>query len=229
MAAERSSMSSPLWNKCLDHLESELGAQQFNTWIRPLQIIEGEQELELLAPNQYVLEWVNEHLLERVQHFMHHISDGAAPRITVRIGTQRREEPSDTAIATPAPSTRRHAGGGERGLCLQPPVHLRGGGAGQDPPDACGRQSDSGTFTSVPRGLSAFRGVRRGDDQGAATQPDRRLPSMPCSSTTSSSSLARSGHRRNFSILSMRYWKVSSRSCSPVIATPRSWTGWKSG
>ncbi len=106
MAAERSSMSSPLWNKCLDHLESELGAQQFNTWIRPLQIIEGEQELELLAPNQYVLEWVNEHLLERVQHFMRHISDGAAPRITVRIGTQRREEPSDTAITTPAPSAR---------------------------------------------------------------------------------------------------------------------------
>ncbi|WP_411675240.1 DnaA N-terminal domain-containing protein, partial [Acidiferrobacter thiooxydans] len=26
-----------MWKKCLDRLEEELSAQQFNTWIRPLQ------------------------------------------------------------------------------------------------------------------------------------------------------------------------------------------------
>ena len=32
--------SSSLWKKCLAQLEEELSAQQFNTWIRPLQAIE---------------------------------------------------------------------------------------------------------------------------------------------------------------------------------------------
>ncbi len=93
-------MPTSLWNKCLNHLETELGARQFNTWVRPLQVTEGERELELLAPNQYVLEWVSDHLLERIQQLIEQHSNGSAPQINIRIGTQRKEEPSDVAIST---------------------------------------------------------------------------------------------------------------------------------
>ncbi|MDH3411330.1 MAG: hypothetical protein OEM98_02475, partial [Gammaproteobacteria bacterium] len=51
-----------LWKKCLDRLEGELSPQQFNTWIRPLHAVEDGECLRLLAPNQFVRDWVNEHL-----------------------------------------------------------------------------------------------------------------------------------------------------------------------
>ncbi len=90
-----------LWNRCLEHLETELGSRQFNTWVRPLQVTESEEGLELLAPNQYVLEWVNDHLLNRIRHLLEQYAGESPPEVVVRIGTQQKEEPSDTAITTP--------------------------------------------------------------------------------------------------------------------------------
>lgn len=54
------------WQTCLDRLEGELTAQQFNTWIRPLQAIEENDKLRILAPNQFVLDWVNNRFLDRI-------------------------------------------------------------------------------------------------------------------------------------------------------------------
>ena len=54
------------WQACLDRLEGELTAQQFNTWIRPLQAIEENDVLRILAPNQFVLDWVNNRFLDRI-------------------------------------------------------------------------------------------------------------------------------------------------------------------
>ena len=54
------------WQACLERLEGELTAQQFNTWIRPLQAIEENDKLRILAPNQFVLDWVNSRFLERI-------------------------------------------------------------------------------------------------------------------------------------------------------------------
>jgi chromosomal replication initiator protein len=34
-------------------LEAELPEQQFNTWVRPLQALEGAGALKLLAPNRF--------------------------------------------------------------------------------------------------------------------------------------------------------------------------------
>ena len=49
-----------LWNQCLRRLEAELPEQHFNTWIRPLQAVEDGGRLRLLAPNRYVVDWVNQ-------------------------------------------------------------------------------------------------------------------------------------------------------------------------
>ncbi|MDR0576352.1 MAG: chromosomal replication initiator protein DnaA [Candidatus Accumulibacter sp.] len=68
---------SSFWNSCLTRFEQELSSQQFNTWIRPLRL-EGEdipdQGLRLVAPNGFILKWVKERYLERIeelgrQHF----------------------------------------------------------------------------------------------------------------------------------------------------------------
>ncbi len=83
--------------------------QQFNTWIRPLQAIEAEEHLEILAPNRFVLDWIRDKYGDRIRG----IVDAAAPerRIAVSVGVgslDRRE----AAPAKPAPaviaSERRH-------------------------------------------------------------------------------------------------------------------------
>ena len=58
------------WNHCLRQLEKDLPVQQFNTWIRPLSIDENgtsKDALALLAPNRFVLQWVRERFLGRME------------------------------------------------------------------------------------------------------------------------------------------------------------------
>jgi chromosomal replication initiator protein len=77
-----------LWNRCLRVLESELPIQQFNTWVRPLQAIERQGELKLLAPNRYVVEWLGDNSLSRIRELIREFSDGAAPLLVVDVGTR---------------------------------------------------------------------------------------------------------------------------------------------
>jgi chromosomal replication initiator protein len=61
---------SSFWNSCLNQFEQELPQQQFNTWIRPLRL-EGEDQvaegLRLIAPNGFILKWVKERYLTRIE------------------------------------------------------------------------------------------------------------------------------------------------------------------
>ena len=60
------SAESTLWNQCTRVLQAELPEQQFNTWIRPLQAVDDGSVLRLLAPNRFVIDWVQRHHLERI-------------------------------------------------------------------------------------------------------------------------------------------------------------------
>jgi chromosomal replication initiator protein len=73
-----------MWQQCLDRLEAELTIQQFNTWIRPLQAVEDESFLRLLAPNQFVLDWVSNRLLGRINEVLQEI-DTKDPGLTVKL------------------------------------------------------------------------------------------------------------------------------------------------
>jgi chromosomal replication initiator protein len=61
------------WESCLQRFEQELPAQQFNTWIRPLRL-EGEATalddgLRLIAPNTFILKWVRDRYLTRIEDY----------------------------------------------------------------------------------------------------------------------------------------------------------------
>ena len=81
-------MTESLWNRCLRVLESELPVQQFNTWVRPLQAIERDGELRLLAPNRWVIEWLGENSLPRIRELVLEFADGAAPDLVLDVGTR---------------------------------------------------------------------------------------------------------------------------------------------
>ncbi len=59
------------WDQCLQRFQDDLSAQQYNTWIKPLTLEEGDGRLRILAPNRFVLDWFREkfssHLLSWAQ------------------------------------------------------------------------------------------------------------------------------------------------------------------
>ena len=83
-------MLQSIWKLCAASLQDELPSQQFNTWIRPLQIDESAspQELRLLAPNRFICDWVAEKFLNRIRELASHyhqdnslqVAVGVAPR-----------------------------------------------------------------------------------------------------------------------------------------------------
>jgi chromosomal replication initiator protein len=77
-----------LWNRCLRVLESELPEQQFNTWVRPLQPVERDGELRLLAPNRYVIEWLSQNALPRIKELLLAFADGLVPDVVLDVGTR---------------------------------------------------------------------------------------------------------------------------------------------
>ena len=80
----------PLWSNCLAHLERELSAQQFNTWIRPLQAINDAQALRLLAPNRFVMQWVKDRFMERIAELATQYSGTTRLTVSVEVGEHER-------------------------------------------------------------------------------------------------------------------------------------------
>ena len=86
-------MSVELWQQCVELLRDELPAQQFNTWIRPLQVEAEGDELRVYAPNRFVLDWVNEKYLGRVMELLDEHGNGMAPALSLLIGSKRSSAP----------------------------------------------------------------------------------------------------------------------------------------
>lgn len=55
------------WQVCLERFKQELSAQQFNTWIRPIQFRSENGSIQLIAPNRFVQQWVKEKFLTRIE------------------------------------------------------------------------------------------------------------------------------------------------------------------
>jgi chromosomal replication initiator protein len=94
-------LSQSLWEQCVDRLEGELSAQQFNTWIRPLQSVQNGNQIRLLAPNQFVLDWINQNFLNRIQELISQMHGVDVP-VRLEVGSQ--------TLTTPITSTKASSG-----------------------------------------------------------------------------------------------------------------------
>jgi chromosomal replication initiator protein len=111
------------WQRCLDLLEGELPAQQYNTWIRPLQSVEEGHAIRLLAPNAFVLDWVQKNYLRRFHELTSQVWSGNAPEIRLEIGSLA----SATPLNRPGPQAVGGTGQGQfdhAGRQKQPPKPL---------------------------------------------------------------------------------------------------------
>jgi chromosomal replication initiator protein len=103
-----------LWHRCLRQLEAELPEQQFNTWIRPLQAVEDGRVLRLLAPNRFVVDWVNENVAQRISELVDAVSTEPGLSIMVEVGSRAAANSPPPPVAT-TPS---------RGFAKEPPAVL---------------------------------------------------------------------------------------------------------
>ncbi|MCC5862524.1 MAG: chromosomal replication initiator protein DnaA [Gammaproteobacteria bacterium] len=124
-------MQASLWTRCVRQLEAELPEQQVNTWIRPLQAVESGEELRLLAPNRFVVDWLEQHLAARIREVAATLPGGEHARIVIEVGTR--------AVASGAPTAAAHE---------QAPV------ASRQPAMLGSRLNPSFTFTNFVEGKS---------------------------------------------------------------------------
>ena len=58
------------WNKCSEKLENKLSQDDFNTWIRPLKGSLNKNTLEIIAPNDFILNYVETNLSDEIMEMI---------------------------------------------------------------------------------------------------------------------------------------------------------------
>ena len=145
-------MGNALWHQCLDRLQAELPSQQFNMWIRPLQVEVDGSQLRLLAPNRFVLDWVNEKFLTRISELMKELESGDSPfQISLAIGSRQ-------VAAKPAAPAMVGTSTGRSGRTVTVVEHKspnEQGDSGKGAPKSGGREVDVGGSIKHKTNLNA--------------------------------------------------------------------------
>ena len=58
------------WSECTEKLEAKLSQEEFNTWIKPLRADINKNNLEISAPNDFVLTYVKENLGQIIENLV---------------------------------------------------------------------------------------------------------------------------------------------------------------
>ncbi len=80
-------MAEAVWERCLEKLQVELPAQQFDTWLRPLHAVRKSGRVQLLAPNEFVRDWVTQHYAARIDEVMKTVSEGGVGSVSIIVGS----------------------------------------------------------------------------------------------------------------------------------------------
>jgi len=93
-----------LWGRCIHKLREELTPEQIGMWILPLQAHSKGNDLELFAPNRFVMEWVKDNYHEKIKTYLSEITGINDVNIQIKIGTKPnlvKSTTPDVSISTP--------------------------------------------------------------------------------------------------------------------------------
>ncbi|TPQ25129.1 chromosomal replication initiator protein DnaA [Methylomonas sp. EFPC3] len=79
---------SVIWNNCLAKLEHEIPSADFSTWIRPLQAVESDSQLKLLAPNRFIIDHIKQHFFSIIEDAVNEFSN-ATLSVHFEIGSKK--------------------------------------------------------------------------------------------------------------------------------------------
>ncbi|AXV63814.1 chromosomal replication initiator protein DnaA [Pseudoalteromonas lipolytica] len=97
-----------VWQSCLYVLQDELPSQQFSMWVRPLQAESTEDTLTIYAPNRFVLDWVREKYLNRINELLVEICGDEAPELRFDVGSKPILNAQAAVPAASAPVSAQH-------------------------------------------------------------------------------------------------------------------------
>lgn len=90
------------WSHCLAHFQTNLNAQQVNTWLKPLKVNVSDHEIRLTAPNQFVAQWVKDKFLNDVEKLASSYFPQSRQVLLIVENTKASAEKS----ATPSPASK---------------------------------------------------------------------------------------------------------------------------
>lgn len=97
---------SQTWNSCVEILKDRISTNDFNEWVAPLQPIQVENTLKLLAPNRYVRDHVKKNIRHLIEETLTALNDEVI-LVQIEIGTHtsptpesKKKIPNKTASAT---------------------------------------------------------------------------------------------------------------------------------
>jgi len=77
-----------IWRQCIEQLQDELSAEDFNTWIRPLQARQSDAGVTIYAPNRYVEQCVTENYLPKISQMLELLAESEqASVVDIQVGS----------------------------------------------------------------------------------------------------------------------------------------------
>ncbi len=92
-----------IWQRCLSILQEELPAQQFSMWIRPLQSVLADGTITLYAPNRFVLDWVRDKYVNRINQLVCLQQPNNPPQLKFSVGAVPVPSVVDNSVAPSSP------------------------------------------------------------------------------------------------------------------------------
>ncbi len=81
-------MERAIWRQCIEQLQDELSAEDFNTWIRPLQARQSDAGVTIYAPNRYVERRVSENYLPKIAQMLELLAESdQASVVDIQVGS----------------------------------------------------------------------------------------------------------------------------------------------
>lgn len=74
------------WRECIDRLQNEIPAKQFNTWIRPLRADRRGNAITLLAPNRFIRDFVSSKFGPRIAELLVEQNPSKPLELIVEVG-----------------------------------------------------------------------------------------------------------------------------------------------
>lgn len=89
-----------VWRSCLQKLQSELSATEFNTWIKPLQVKETDSEMALYAPNPFFVDWIRQQYLDRINEYIEQKDSASQKQISLHVGNLNQAAEQSSSAST---------------------------------------------------------------------------------------------------------------------------------
>jgi chromosomal replication initiator protein len=90
-----------LWQQCIQRLESEIAPDEFNMWIRPLQLVADGAGWAIVGPNRYVIDCINDQFLSRITACLTDFYQDELPPLQLKVGSTSPATSATTADTAP--------------------------------------------------------------------------------------------------------------------------------